>query len=64
MRDFTEEELRVGRPTMAPADTIAFCLGRLFADRTRATGDEVVPGLTFEELIGALLQAETEKATE
>jgi hypothetical protein len=35
---------------------LSFCLDRLFADETHHLGDEVVQGLSFEELIGALLQ--------
>jgi len=38
-------------------DWIAFCLRRLYADRKHTISQEVVYGLVFEELIGALQAA-------
>jgi hypothetical protein len=37
------------------SQAIGNALGQLFADEKRSIHEEVVPGLTFEELIGALL---------
>jgi hypothetical protein len=36
---------------------LAYCLKRIFKDRDHRATDEIVDGLTFEELIGALLLA-------
>lgn len=57
MKDFTRETLEAGRPTVEAEQAVAFCLDGLYADRSKRTVDQVVPGLTFEELIGALLLA-------
>lgn len=57
MKDFTKKELEGSRPAGEPVELIDFCLGRLYRDRRRQVTDEVVRGLTFEELIGALLVA-------
>lgn len=51
------ETLEAGRPTVEAERAIAFCLGGLYADTSKRTVDPVVPSLTFEELIGALLLA-------
>lgn len=58
MKDFTEKELRDGRPSLLLADTVSHCLKRLFQDRRHSFMGKVVDGLTFEELIGCLLQVE------
>lgn len=57
MKDYTREELEEGRPGYSAYQTIGRCLDCLFTDKTHTINDEVVKGLTFEELIGALLQA-------
>lgn len=57
MKVHTRELLESGRPKQTPAETIGYCLERLFEDRDHLLSDEVVKGLQFEELIGALLQA-------
>lgn len=57
MKDFTKEELTASHPSKEPKDSIDFCLGRLYEDETKNVCDEIVKDLTFEELIGALLQA-------
>jgi len=58
MKDYTEKELRQGRPNKNPKDTIAFCLKCLFQDKNHKISDTITDRLTYEELIGALLQAE------
>ncbi|MCK9632560.1 MAG: hypothetical protein M0R30_13090 [Methanoregula sp.] len=58
MKDFSERELRDGCPNMEPRDTVAFCLECLFKDKKHNITDRVTDRLTYEELIGALLQAE------
>lgn len=57
MKDYTPEELKNNRPDKDVSDTIEFCLGRLFLDKTKSILDKVCNGLTYEELIGSLLQA-------
>lgn len=60
MKDATKQELEAGRPAPDAEELIQFCLDRLYEDRQHRVGDEVVKDLTFEELIGALLQARDE----
>ena len=57
MKDFTKKELEEGRPNLSTEEAVVFAFDRLFEERTKNTSDEVVRGLTFEELIGALLLA-------
>lgn len=58
MKDRTEEQLRATRPRIPLAEAAHFCLRHLFEDDQHRLRDEVLPGLCFEELIGALLLAE------
>lgn len=58
MRDCTEQDLRESRPDVDGLECVRFCLKRLFEDNQHGIEDRVVGGLTFEELIGALLLAE------
>ena len=59
MKDFTREELELSGSALrdVPDDAIDFCLDQLFEDQTKSFQDDVCPGLSFEELIGALLKA-------
>jgi len=57
MKLTTQNELERGRPEIGAGTAVEFCLHRLYEDRMHLCGDEVVRGLTFEELIGALLLA-------
>ena len=57
MLDYTKKTLMKGRPRLSAADAVDFCLHKLFTDDTKFIGEDVVDGLTFEELIGALLLA-------
>lgn len=57
MKDFTHQELEATRPSTDIAQTLAYCLAQLYADRMHTVTQEIVHGLTFEELIGTLLQA-------
>ena len=57
MKDFTQAVLEDGRPDTTAEECVDFCLARLFEDDVHVTTDNVVEGLTFEELIGALLVA-------
>jgi hypothetical protein len=58
MKYRSERALRSERPDLTEGQTIGYCLKCLFADKKHKISDEVVSGLNFEELIGALLQAE------
>lgn len=58
MKDYTESALRDSWPQKDLDDTLAYCLKKLFQDNKHTLGQEIVKGLTFEELIGTLLQAE------
>jgi hypothetical protein len=55
MRGRTKRELESARPTIDTLEAVDFCLQQLFRDRRHCIDEEVVAGLTFEELIGALL---------
>lgn len=60
MIDFTKKQLLESRPAQSVDETIGFCLERLFEDHKHYMTDEICRGLTYEELIGALLQAQDE----
>jgi hypothetical protein len=57
MRDFTEAQISKFRPNGTALDTVNFCLKHLFEDKNHLLTHGVVYGLTFEELLGALLLA-------
>ncbi len=59
MKDYSEKELRDSRPTLVDAQSgITFCLDALFADNEHRFEEPIVTGLSFEELLGALLLVE------
>ena len=60
MLDYSQAELETGRPTLSAPQGIDFCLDRLYADNRHTLSNMVVDGLSFEELIGALLIARDE----
>ena len=57
MKNATRQELESGRPDISAAEAVGFCLQRLYQDRQHILTEEFVRGLSFEELIGALLLA-------
>jgi hypothetical protein len=57
MKDFTKSDLEDKRPETKAEHTISYCLNRLYDDTQHTVAQEVVHRLTFEELIGTLLQA-------
>lgn len=57
MLDRSQFELEASRPTISGLQAIDHALHCLFIDRSRRITDEVVQGLLFEELLGALLLA-------
>lgn len=57
MKDITKRDAIAECPTDEPLEWVTFCLKRLWADRKHRLGDEVVDGMCFEELLGALISA-------
>jgi hypothetical protein len=55
MKDCDRRFLEEGRPEVPATQAVDHCLDCLFSDNKRSIHDEVVKGLSFEELIGALL---------
>lgn len=55
MKDLDQKVLESSRPDIDCLEAVNFCLKALFRDRKHEIGEEVVEGLTFEELIGCLL---------
>jgi hypothetical protein len=62
MKDLDEAVLRESEGVIVSRgetlERVEFCLRRLFRARNVAVEAELVPGLTFEELLGALISAE------
>ena len=56
MNDITQKSAEDSRPDAPAIQTISYCLDQIYADQAHKFSDYVVEGLTFEELIGALLQ--------
>ena len=64
LKGYSREALEENRPSISAAHGIAFCLERLYEDNAHSIDEEVVRGLTYEELIGSLLlsrDAQTEE---
>ncbi len=57
MKDATQKNLETCRPNDPPLQGVEYCLGKLFADKQHRCLDEICTDLTYEEVIGALLQA-------
>ena len=57
MKDYSKANLECDDPPRDTEHCLTFCLDRLYADRIHTLNDDVVKGLSFEELIGALLSA-------
>ena len=55
MIDSTPTMIERFRPTIGALAAVDNCLQMLYNDERRALDDMVVPGLTFEELLGCLL---------
>ena len=60
MKDVTKKELELNRPSVDVITCIEHSLKMLYKDKTKSVFDEVVKGLTFEELIGTLLLSRDE----
>jgi len=57
MKDATQKSLETCRPNCPPLQSVEHCLGNLFADKQHRCLDEICTNLTYEEVIGTLLQA-------
>lgn len=55
MKHFTREELEKFKPHHDPVDLIDYCLDRLIEDRKHVLSQDVVKGLTFEDLVETLV---------
>jgi hypothetical protein len=60
MKDLRRKDLEESRPSGSAEDLLEFCLEALYRDKEHVVGDVVVYGLTYEELIGALLMVRDE----
>jgi len=57
MKDTTRKTAESSRPDVSALQSISNSLEQIYADQEHNSSDDVVDGLKFEELIGALLQA-------
>lgn len=55
MKYFSREDLEAINPQHDPADLINYCLDRLIEDRKHFLNQDIVKGLTFQDLIETLL---------
>lgn len=57
MKDYSREGLESSRPSVGALDAVNFCLECLYKDEEKTLNDFVAWGMSFEELVGALLVA-------
>jgi hypothetical protein len=57
MIDYSREEILNSSPNVDVKEAIEFCLEQLIKDQTKRVTDEIVPRLTIEEVLGALVLA-------
>jgi len=55
MKDRSQREIEASRPTVLVDQAVRHCLAALIRDKKHRMQDEIVDGLTFEELLGGLL---------
>jgi hypothetical protein len=55
MRDMSRSEIEGSRPELPVNEVVEVCYQKLIGDNKHGIEDEIVHGLTFEELLGALL---------
>jgi len=60
MKDVSIETIESGRPSVDTLEGIQFCLNALYADQQKRSCENVVNGMTYEELLGILLLARDE----
>ncbi len=56
MKQYGKQSLEARRPSKHALETITFCLEQLYKDKKHWLNDEIAKDLTYEEVIGALLQ--------
>jgi len=61
MKNWTKERLEKAFKESGISDDVVgeidFCLKQIYKDKTKCLEDEIVHGLTFEELLGALVDS-------
>jgi len=57
MKTYSKEKLETMRPDCSDRTCVEHCLTNLYDSKTLSIHDYVTPGLTYEELIGALILA-------
>lgn len=57
MRDACRTTILANRPTVTARQAVAFCLERLIADNDHLVDDELASGLSYKDLLGALVLA-------
>jgi hypothetical protein len=57
MRTYSKKQLEATRPNSTERECVEYCLTNLYASDTLGVDDQITPGFTYEELIGALLLA-------
>ena len=55
MKNRSQREIKASRPTVLVDQAVRHCLAALIRDKKHRMQDEIVDGLVFEELLGALL---------
>ena len=57
MKDYTKEQFEKNRPVVESKKAIDYCLNALYNDKEHVSLDEPIKGLTFSQLMGALIKA-------
>ena len=58
MKDISRKEFERARPSRDASETIQYCIDALDADGDKSIADYVCSHLTYEELLGAIMQAD------
>jgi len=57
MKMYSKEQLEAARPDSTDRECVEYCLSNLYESDKLSVDDQITPGFTYEELIGALLLA-------
>jgi hypothetical protein len=57
MRDACRTTILANRPTVTARQAVAFCLEKLIEDNDHLVDDELASGLSYKDLLGALVLA-------
>jgi len=55
MKDKSKQAFETTRPDWDSKAAIQYCLTKMYKNQKKKTGDKIVKGLTYEDIIGALL---------